>query len=463
MIVNKEKIIMQYQKPVFRWGKRLSPVQVLLLFYFLAALLSTAVMSLPIAYQDGVDIAFIDIIFTAVSGLSVTGLSSINLSETLSTTGIIFLACILQLGAVGVMAISTFIWLLLGKKIGLKERRLIMADQNQSTFGGMVRLIKQIVYVLLTIEAIGFFVLGTYYLKYFDSAGEAYLHGLFGTISAISNGGFDITGASLIPFKDDYFVQFINMLLIIFGAIGFPVLIEVKEYIFAKSEQRKYIRFSLFTKVTTTTFMVLIVVGAIGMFLLDITNFFADKSWHEVLFYSLFQSVTTRSGGISTMDVSLLSEPNHLFMSLLMFIGASPSSAGGGIRTTTFILVVIFIITYARGGRSIRLFNREVYDEDLLKAVTVTLMALILIFTSILIMSIVEPFTLTEILFEVTSAFGTVGLSLGITSDLTVFSKVILMLLMFIGRVGIITFLFIFKTNKKSGNYHYPKEKLIIG
>ncbi|SHG90622.1 TrkH family potassium uptake protein [Virgibacillus chiguensis] len=454
---------MHYQKPIVRWARKLSPVQILLLFYFFAVLFSTVILSLPIAHQDGVEIPFIDVLFTAVSALSVTGLSSIPVADTLSTTGIILLASILQLGAVGVMAISTFIWLLLGKKIGLKERRLIMTDQNQSTFGGMVRLIKQIVYVLLTIELVGFLVLGTYFLQYFDSAKEAYLHGMFGTISAISNGGFDITGSSLIPFKDDYFVQFINMLLIIFGAIGFPVLIEVKEYLFADSDKRKFIRFSLFTKVTTSTFLVLIVIGAIGMFVLDFLHFFADKSWHEILFYSLFQSITTRSGGLSTMDVSLLSEPNHLFMSLLMFIGASPSSAGGGIRTTTFILVVIFIATYARGGRSIRLFKREVYDEDLLKAVTVTLMALILVFTSIIFISVVEPFTLTEILFEVTSAFGTVGLSLGITSELTSFSKLILMFLMFIGRVGIITFLFMFRSNKQSGNYHYPKEKLIIG
>ncbi|CDQ40292.1 MULTISPECIES: TrkH family potassium uptake protein [Virgibacillus] len=454
---------MQYQKSIIRWANRLSPVQILLLFYFFAVLLSTIIMSLPFVYQEGVEMPFIDILFTAVSALSVTGLSSISIADTLSTTGIILLAAILQLGAVGVMAIGTFIWLLLGKKIGLKERRLIMTDQNQTTFEGMVRLIKQIVYVLLTIEFLGFMILGTYFLQYFDTAKEAYLHGFFGTISAVSNGGFDITGSSLIPFKDDYFVQFINMLLIIFGAIGFPVLIEVKEYIFAKSDNRKHVRFSLFTKVTTSTFLFLIIIGALFMYLLDVTHFFADKSWHEAFFYSLFQSVTTRSGGLSTMDVSQLTEENHLFMSLLMFIGASPSSAGGGIRTTTFLLVVIFIITYARGGKSIRLFNREVYDEDLLKAVTVTLMALIMVFTSIILISIAEPFSLTQILFEVTSAFGTVGLSLGITSELTSFSKVILMLLMFIGRVGIITFLFIFKNNKKSGNYHYPKEKLIIG
>src|SRR5699024_1975219 len=140
-----------------------------------------------------------------------------------------------QLGAVGVMAIGTFVWLILGTKIGLKERRLIMTDQNQTTFEGMVLLITQIIYVLFTIELIGFIVLGTSFLQYFPTAKEAYLNGFFGTISAISNGGFDITGNSLTAFKHDYFVQFINMLLIVFGAIGFPVLIELKRYLFLGS------------------------------------------------------------------------------------------------------------------------------------------------------------------------------------------------------------------------------------
>src|SRR5699024_10360672 len=150
-------------------------------------------------------------------------------------------------------------------------------------------------------------------------------------------------------------------------------------------------------------------------------------------------------------------------MSFLMFIGASPSSAGGGVRTTTFALVIIFLITFARGGNNIRLFRREIHEEDLLKAVTVMLMAIIFIFSSVLVLSILEPFSLSTLLFEVTSAFGTVGLSLGITGKLTLISKVILMVLMFIGRVGIITFLLMFKKNKHSGKYHYPKERIIIG
>jgi len=442
---------------------RISPVRTLLLFYFIAVIFSTTLLLLPVAYQEGVQISLIDTIFTAVSALSVTGLSTVTIADTFSTVGIIFIAIILQLGAVGVMAIGTLIWLLLGRKIGLKERRLIMTDQNQTAFSGMVSLIKEITLVLLSIELISFIVLGTYYLQYFPTVEEAFLNGFFGTISAVSNGGFDITGQSLIPYKDDYFIQFITMLLIILGAIGFPVLIEVKSFLLKEHIGHRKRRFTLFTKLTTTTFLILIVFGALFIYLLDMNHYFADKSWHASLFYSLFQSVTTRSGGLSTMDVSQLTESNHLFMSFLMFIGASPSSAGGGIRTTTFALVVIFIITYARGGKSIRIFKREVHEEDLLKAVTVTLMAIGLVFISSVIITIIEPYTVTEIFFDVTSAFGTVGLSLGITSKLTTFSKIILMLLMFIGRIGIITFLFTFKSNKNVGNYHYPKERIIIG
>lgn len=449
--------------PLIQLVNKLSPVQLILVFYFLAVVISTILLALPVAHKDGVDVPLIDVLFTAVSAMSVTGLSTISIVDTFSTTGIILLALILQLGGVGVMAIGTFIWLLLGKKIGLKERRLIMTDQNQTTFEGMVRLIKQILLVILTIEFIGFIILGTYFLQYFPTAGEAYLNGFFGSISATTNGGFDITGKSLIRFQDDYFVQFINMLLIIFGAIGYPVLVEVKQYLFSKTGNHQRFRFSLFTKVTTITFFALIVIGTIFIALFDFRHFFADKSWHEILFFSLFQSVTTRSGGLATMDVSQLTEQNHLFMSFLMFIGASPSSAGGGIRTTTFALVIIFLITFARGGNSIRLFRREVHEEDLLKAVTVTLMAIIFVYSSLLVLSIMEPFSLSALLFEVTSAFGTVGLSLGITSELTALSKIILMILMFIGRVGIITFLLMFKKNKKSGKYHYPKERIIIG
>src|SRR5699024_2036820 len=170
-------------------------------------------------------------VFTAVSALSVTGLTTITIADTFSTAGIVLLACVLQLGPVGVMGLRPFLWLLLGQRLRLKGRRLTLTDQNHTKSRGLVRITKETFLVLLIIEFIGFFILGSYYLRYFPSVSEAYFHGFFSTISAVSNGGFDITGQSLHFYQNDYFVQMITMLLIIFGAIGFPVLIEVKEYL----------------------------------------------------------------------------------------------------------------------------------------------------------------------------------------------------------------------------------------
>lgn len=460
--VGKGAKVMWIRHRSYRWLNALSPVQLIVIFYASAVLLATILIGLPLSHQSGVTLSFIDVVFTAVSAVSVTGLTVVPTADTFSTFGVFVIAFVLQFGGIGIMAIGTFIWIVLGKKIGLRERRLIMTDQNQTTFQGMVKLIKQILALILTIELIGFLVLGTYFLQYYDSWQQAYFQGFFASISATTNGGFDITGQSLIPFKDDYFVQFIHMVLIMFGAIGFPVLIEVREYLFAKTEERRFMRFSLFTKVTTLTFFLLVIFGTVVIALLEFQYFFADKKWHEILFYSLFQSITTRSGGLSTMDVSQFTEQTELVMSALMFIGASPSSVGGGIRTTSFALVIIFVLTFARGQQRIHIFGREVHNDDLNKAVVVTIMAVITVSTSVILLTITESFPLTEIIFEVTSAFGTVGLSLGITPDLSTIGKVTIIILMFIGRIGILSFLFTFKKEKK-GNYHYPTERIIIG
>lgn len=454
---------MHDRRPVLQWIDRLSPAQLLICFYMIALIISTAILSLPVAYQEGSKPPFIDILFTAVSALSVTGLSTISVSDTLSTTGIIFLTIILHLGLLGVMSISTFILLLFGKRIGISERRLIMQDQNLYSFGGMVQLIKQIILIVLTVEILSIIIVGTYFLKYYPTISEAYFHGYFSTISSISNAGFALHNESLAPFAHDYFLQLIIIAQIIFGGIGFPVLVELKTYLFAKREVKRRFRFSLYTKLTTVTTFILIIIGTIVIYLLDATRFFMGKNGLESFFYALFQSVTTRSAGLTTMDVTLLTETNHLFMSFLMFIGASPSSSGGGIRTTTFALVVIFIITYARGGKGIKIFHREIFDEDLTKAVTITLLAIAMGFVSVLMLSAVEDFSLTSLIFEVASAFGTVGLSLGITSELTTFSKVVLMILMFIGRVGLVTFIFTFRKEREQTSFRYPKEKIIIG
>ncbi|MDQ0162284.1 potassium uptake TrkH family protein [Bacillus alveayuensis] len=445
-----------------KWLDSLSPPQLIVTFYFLAVTVSFLLLSLPFARKPGVEWSFIDSLFTAVSAVSVTGLTTVSTADTFSVPGIFLLAFVLQFGGIGIMTLGTFIWLIFGKKIGLKERRLIMQDQNQSSLAGLVNLMRQILTIILMIELIGTVVLGTYFLNYYPTWQEAFLQGFFASVSATTNAGFDITGDSLVPFANDYFVQIVNFILLTLGAIGFPVLIEVKNFMIYKKQQYRY-RFSLYTKLTTTTFFGLLIFGTFAIMLIEIHHFFADKTWHESFFYAFFQSATTRSAGLATMDVSQFSEPTLLILCFLMFIGASPSSVGGGIRTTTFAIVLLVLLHFARGSRTVKVFRREIHQVDIMKSLVVTIVALIICFTAVIVLMITEPFGLLPILFEVCSAFGTTGLSMGITSQLSTTGKIVIMIIMFIGRIGILSFLFMLGRREVEAKIHYPKERVIIG
>ncbi|MCM3601510.1 TrkH family potassium uptake protein [Robertmurraya korlensis] len=442
--------------------EKLSSVQIIVLFYVLAVVISTVLLMLPVTLKPGEDISFIDALFTSASAVSVTGLSTISISEKLSVTGTFIFAFILQFGGIGIMTLGTFIWLLMGKKIGLRERKLIMTDQNQSTLSGLVQLMRQILYLIIFIEIIGSVILGIYLVNYYPNWQEAFLHGFFMSVSATTNAGFDITGQSLLPYANDYFVQLVNIILLILGAIGFPVLIEVRHFLFRRGDS--LFRFSLFSKVTSTTFFLLVIGGTLLIILFEYNHFFSGKSWHESFFYALFQSVTTRNGGLATMDVSEFTTPTLLVLCILMFIGASPSSVGGGIRTTTFAIMMLSIFTYAKGRDTIKVFKKEILQEDILKSYIVITTAVMICSASVIILAILEPsIGLMEIIFEVSSAFGTTGLSMGITADLSTASKLVIILVMFIGRIGIFSFLFIIRGNPVKEKFHYPKERIIIG
>ncbi|TLS38227.1 TrkH family potassium uptake protein [Pseudalkalibacillus caeni] len=441
---------------------RLSSVQLIVLFYFSAVFISTVLLSLPFAHRPGVEWHFIDALFTAVSAISVTGLTVVSTVDTFSVPGVFILAFVLQFGGIGIMTLGTFIWLVMGKKIGLKERQLISTDQNRGTLSGLVQLMKQILSLILLFELVGTVILGLYFHNYFPTWGEAFYQGFFASVSATTNAGFDITGESLIPFAQDYFVQTINIILLILGAIGFPVLIEIKDFMFSFKSASHY-RFSLFTKLTTFTFFALIVIGALLILLLEKNHFFAGKSWHESFFYALFQSVTTRNGGLATMDINEFTVATQLVISVLMFIGASPSSVGGGIRTTTFAISLLTIFFFAKGHSNVKIFKRELDQDDIRKSFVVVFTAVLLTGSAIVFLSAVEPFPVMAIIFEVCSAFGTTGLSLGITPELSTVGKVTIIFMMFIGRIGIISFLFLLRGKVEGDHYHYPKERVIIG
>lgn len=449
---------MKFTRENFR---RFTPAQIIVFYYFLAIAFSVILLNLPGVYKPGVKIDFIDSLFTAVSAVSVTGLTTISVGDTYTVFGLCMIMVVLQFGGIGIMSIGTFFWLIVKKRIGLRERQLIMVDHNQYSLAGVVHLIREIVKIIFLIEIIGSLLLTAYMTQFYDTFSEALLNGTFMAVSATTNAGFDITGDSLVPYFNDYFVQSVTMILIILGAIGFPVLIEVKSFF---SKKVPHFRFSLFTKITTLTFGLLLVWGTLMIFILESFHSFKGMAWHEKFFTSLFHSVSSRSAGLTTHDITSFSESTDIFISSLMFIGASPSSVGGGIRTTTFAIAILFLINFARGHEVINVFNREIKLIDVFRSYAVILVAAIMVMTALLILLITEPgVPAVALLFEITSAFGTCGMSLGITSDLSSTGKVIIMVLMFIGRVGIISFLYTLGGKTKKPHYRFPKERVIIG
>jgi potassium uptake TrkH family protein len=444
---------------------RLTPTQLIITGYFSAVIISTFLLLLPISLKEGVKLSLIDALFTATSAFTVTGLTVVTTADTFTVFGTFMIMIMLQLGGIGIMALGTFLWIILGRNISLSYRKLIMIDQNRHNLSGLVQLIRIVIGLALLFEAIGTLVLGVYFMisGYYNTWYEAFYYALFHSLSSFTNGGFDIFGGeSIAKFSNDYFVQTVTMILLLLGAIGFPVLIEVREYLFGK---HPHFRFSLFTKITVSMFFLLILLGAIGIWIVESQLYFADLPWHQKLFFSLFNSVTTRSGGLATMDVSQLGETSQILLSILMFIGASPSSVGGGIRTTTFAIIILTLITYALGKNEVRVFRKAIKQEDIIKSFVVFSAGTMIAGGSIMFLDNFEGhrFPLIAIIFEICSAFGTSGLSMGITSELSTTGKALIMALMFIGRIGILSLLFMFQTEKRKENYHYPKEDVIIG
>lgn len=240
------------------------------------------------------------------------------------------------------------------------------------------------------------------------------------------------------------------------------MLLEVYSNIHTWRKHKK-VRFSLYTKINTITFGILVIAGFAFILLAEHSNALAGMPWSQKVVVSLFQSITTRSGGFSTIDMNILSSSTLLFLCLMMFIGASPSSCGGGIRTTTFAVLLLSLKAYLQGRIDVKVFQRELYQEDIIKALVVFFLAVMLVVASVVALSAIESFSSTEILFEVCSAFGTTGLSMGITSKLSSAGKAIIITNMFIGRIGLITLLLLFRARRPEDSFHYVKEHIIIG
>ena len=441
-----------------------TPTRLIAGYYFLFTVGFAILLWLPFSLQEGASLSFLDALFVSPSGLSNTGLSPISTVETFSLPGILILALNLQIGGLGLMMISTAIWLLAGHKISTRERALIMTDQNQINLSGVVKLVKSVLISFLVIELIFMLILGHYYYfaGYYPVYWIAMLQGFFTTVSAITNSGFDITGASLIPFQHDYFVQTLHMMLMFFGAMGFPVILDIQKYVHCKRTNQRF-KFSIYTKLTMVTTLILWIVGIIGFYLFEYNHFLTDRGLIEGFYFATFNSLSTRNAGFATVDMNAFSPATLTMFCGLMFIGSSPNSSGGGIRTTTFAIMVLAILSFARGRQYVNIYGREIETQTVYKSFMIYIVATLIVCLSTLLICMSDSFSLMEIFFEVCSAFGTTGLSMGITGALTSFAKIVLIATMFIGRIGIITFLLIFRANAHPAKVRYPKADIIIG
>ncbi|WP_353892655.1 TrkH family potassium uptake protein [Proteinivorax hydrogeniformans] len=436
-----------------------SPAQVLVVGFLILILLGTILLSLPIASASGEPLSPLDALFTATSAVCVTGLVVVDTGTFFSTFGQVVIMLLIQAGGLGFMTMATLIFLVLGKKITLKGRLVIQEALNQITLSGLVRLTKSIIILTLIIEGVAALILGIRFSQDVGLLRGLYM-GVFHSISAFSNAGFDIVGGGvgLTPYRDDFVVNTVIMGLFIFGGLGFTVIVDI----YTRGSIKKMALHSKFVLLLTAIFLV---VGFLGIFILEYDNpaTLGELSFVEKIMPAFFTGATTRTAGFNTIDTGSLEAGTLFFMLLLMFIGASPASTGGGIKTTTFGVLLVAVYAIIKGGDEVNLMNRRIPYHIVLKGLSIIVIGLIVVGTVTIVLSQTENQEFMNVFFEVVSAFGTVGLSTGITSELTTFGKGIIIVVMFMGRVGPLTLALALGRRYSKSKIRYPEERVLVG
>ena len=423
--------------------KKIKPSRIIVLGFLMVILLGTILLMLPISINEGKNVSFINALFTSTSAVCVTGLIAIDTADTFTIFGRTVVALLIQIGGLGVTSVGVGFIMLMKRKIGIKERTLIKESMNLDSLKGVVKLVKSILLMTLIFESIGVILSYVVFSKDYSPL-DALGISLFHSVAAFNNSGFDILGGlqNLIPYQNNILLNLTTCGLIIFGGIGFLV---IKEIIEVKS----FKKFTLHTKIVIIMTAILLIVGTI---LLKLTE---NISWLGAFFFS----TSARTAGFSTYPLSSFTNAGLFVIIILMFIGASPGSTGGGIKTTTLFTLYKSIYSTSTNKHCIA-FKRKIPLAVILKAFNITILALFIICIGTFIL---EPnYTFMQLLFEVTSAFGTVGLSTGITPDLSDISKAIISLIMFIGRLGPMTIATIWCC-KEPSNARYSEETVIIG
>jgi len=439
---------------------KLNPPKALVLGFAIIILIGTFFLTLPVATVDANGLSFLDALFTATSATCVTGLVVVDTGDTFSIFGELVILFLIQIGGLGFMTFATFLFLLLGKKISLKERLLLKEAFNNVTIAGLVKLVKRILLFTALIELIGGFILSIRFS--FDMpVGKAFYFGFFHAISNFNNAGFDIMGnfKSLTEYADDPFVVFTICALITIGGLGFIVINELFEY-------RRTKRLSVHTKIVLTTTFILTIGSTLLIFLFEYNNSKTIgplSEWGKIL-GSLYQAVTPRTAGSNTLPIGDLTHSTLFLIIWLMFIGGGSGSTAGGIKITTFAVLVAAMWCQMKGKEDVVLFRRRIVNETILKALTVTMCGMMIVVLVTIVLSLIEQrHSFMMYLFEATSAFGTAGLTMGLTPELSTSGRLLIILTMFVGRLGPLTIAFAITSRRKTEAFRHPKGKIMIG
>ncbi len=441
--------------------KRFQPASVLAASFLVAIALGTVVLLLPVCTVSG-RIPFIDALFTATSSVCVTGLIVVDTATYFTRFGQTFILILIQLGGLGIMTFSTLILLAAGRRISIKDRIVVQQTFMPSASKDFREVIRNIFLMTVIIELTGAALL---YLCFGPKLGwsEAIFPSLFHAISAFCNAGFSTFSNSLQSYTGDVLINLTIIFLIILGGLGFLVVQECF-YFFVLARNKRKFRFSLHSQIVLSVTAVLIGFAFLILFLLERTHAFNSLSWKEKILASLFQAVTPRTAGFNTINLAGLQIGSIFLLICLMFVGASPGSTGGGIKTATLGVIGAFLRSKLMARERVNLFYRTLPDECLMRSFSLFFLALAWIALASFLIFLIQPEAqMKEVFFEVFSAFGTVGLSLGITSELTTLSKIIIILTMYVGRIGPLTILAILSRTKPVGQFEYVEESVMIG
>ena len=444
-----------------------SPSRVTILGFMLVIIVGTFLLMLPQA-TTGKGLELVDALFTATSAVCVTGLSTIDISKELTEFGQIVVLLLIQTGGLGIMSMSTLFIVLAGKRLSLLEYTAIQDTYTHDEVRSVRSLLKDLFFFTFFFEAIGALLLSISFYPS-NTFGRAIYLSIFHSISAFCNAGFSLFSDSFCSFKNSIPINLTIAFLIIMGGIGFLVLSELKQYF--KLKYRTMSRLSLHSKIVISSTLILLIVSTIGIMFMENGNTLASLSTPDKWLASFFQAVNTRTAGFNSIPIGNMANETLFFIIILMFIGASPGSCGGGIKNTTFATLVLLGWSRLRGEKRPQIFNRSISEKSIGKAVSILIIAISIVMVGLMLLLMSEVGNIAhtqcdgkfmEIFFEVISAFGTVGLSTGITPMLSVFGKLIITIIMFVGRLGPLLIAMAISRSTKA-NFYYAEEDIMIG